>query len=96
MKSFKEYIDWEKETGYVKTSGGKGSGGKGGFTEPTKGDRAMIDWVDEKGKKASSLIPPIQYHPAKNKNKLKKYVKQFTDDIKKKGGTVKKVNMKNQ
>ena len=94
MKSFNEYINFEKETGFLKQTSVKGSGGKGGFSEPTKGDRAMIKWVDGKGQKWSTLIPPMQYHPAKNNNKLKNYVKQFTDDVKKKGGKVKKVNMK--
>ena len=93
MKSFKEYIDWEKETGFLKSSGGVGSGGKGGHTEYVKGERATIDWVDKKNQKWKTMIPPTQYKPAKDKNKLKNYVKRFTDDVKKKGGSVKKVEM---
>ena len=95
MKTFKEYIDWEKETGFLKSSGGKGSGGKGGYTEPTKGKRATIHWTDPKSriKNVTTMIPPVQYHGAKDTKTLKKYVKQFTDDVKKKGGTVKKVEL---
>lgn len=94
MKSFKEYTDWSKETGYVKSSGGVGSGGKGGTTEVVKGNRAMIDWVDKKGQKYKSLIPPIQYKPAKNKNKLKGYIKDFIRDVMSKGGSIKKIDDK--
>jgi len=93
MKSFKEYVDWKKETGYVKSSGGVGSGGKGGHTEYVKGERAMIHHTDNKNRKWSSMIPPTQYKPAKDTRTLKKYVKQFTDDVKKNGGIVKKVEM---
>ena len=93
MKSFNEYVDWEKETGYVKSSGGIGSGGKGGSTEYVKGNRAMIDWVDKKGQKYKSLIPPVQYKPAKDTITLKKYVGDFKGDVVAKGGKVKKVEM---
>ena len=95
MITFKEYIDWEEETGYLKSSGGKGSGGRGGYTEHVKGERATIHWTDPKSriKNVTTVIPPVQYKPAKDTRTLKKYVKQFTDDIKKKGGKVKKVVM---
>jgi hypothetical protein len=94
MKSFNEWTDWEKETGYVKSSGGIGSGGRGGTTEHVKGNRAMIDWVDKKGQKYKSLIPPIQYKPAKNKNKLKGYIKNFIRDVMDEGGSIKKIDDK--
>jgi len=93
MKSFNEYINWEKETGYVKSYGGKDSGGKGGFEEPTKGDRAMIHHTDKNNKKWSSMIPPTQYKPAKDIRTLKKYVLQFRKDVIAKGGKIKKVEM---
>jgi len=69
MKTFKEYIDWEKETGFLKSSGGVGSGGKGGTTEYVEGERAMIHWTDKKNRKWQSMIPPVQYKPAKDTNK---------------------------
>ena len=96
MKSFKEYTDWSKETGYIKTTSVVGSGGKGGTTEYVKGHRAMIDWVDKKGQKYKSLIPPVQYKPAKNKNKLKGYIKDFIRDVMDKGGSIKKIDDKHQ
>jgi hypothetical protein len=93
MKTFKEYIDWEKETGFLKSSGGVGSGGKGGTTEYVKGERAMIHWTDKKNRKWQSMIPPVQYKPAKDTNKLKKYVDTFKKDVIAKGGKVKKVEL---
>jgi len=93
MITFKEYIDWEEETGYLKSSGGKGSGGKGGYTEYVKGERAMIHHTDKKNKKWKSMIPPVQYKPAKDTRTLKKYVERFKKDIIAKGGKVKKVEM---
>ena len=93
MKSFKEYIDWEKETGYRKSTSKPGSGGKGGWTEPTKGERAMIHWTDDKNRKNSTMIPPVQYHGSKDTKTLKKYVDDFKKDVIAKGGKVQKVDM---
>ena len=94
MKSFKEYIDWSKETtGYIKTTAPKGSGGKGGTTEYVKGNRAMIHHTDKNNKKWQSMIPPVQYKPAKDMRTLKKYVDMFKKDVVAKGGKVKKVEM---
>ena len=91
MKSFKEYVDWKKETGYVKSTSVPGSGGRGGWTEPTKGFRVLIDLVDKKGKKFTIMIPPQQYHPAKDKKKAEEYAKGFIKDEEAKGSTIKKV-----
>jgi hypothetical protein len=91
MKSFNEYIDWKKETGYVKSSGGVGSGGKGGHTEHVKGYRVIIGWTDKKNKKWTTMIPPVQYKPAKNEKKAKEYAKDFIKDTMAKGGSIKKV-----
>ena len=93
MKSFKEYNYWAKETGYVKSSGGVGSGGKGGSTEYVKGERAMIHWTDKNNQKFQSMIPPVQYKPAKDTRAFKKYVLQFRKDVIAKGGKIKKVEM---
>ena len=94
MKSFNEYIDWEKETGYTKSTYVTGSGGRGGTTEYVKGFRAMIDWTDEKNRKFQSMIPPVQYRPAKDTKKLKKYVDDFKKDVIADGGVVKKWDIK--
>tara|TARA_R100001082_G_C4339846_1_gene149588 strand:- start:181 stop:468 length:288 start_codon:yes stop_codon:yes gene_type:complete len=91
MKSFKEYIDWAKETGYLKQTWITGSGGRGGTTEKPVGERAMIHWTDEKGRNWRSLIPPGQYKPAKDTRTLKKYVDEFKKDVVARGGKVKKV-----
>ena len=93
MKSFKEYTDWSKETGYLKTTSIKGSGGRGGTTEYVKGERAMIHWVDKNNQKFQSMIPPVQYKPAKDTRALKKYVDTFKKDVVAEGGKVKKVEM---
>ncbi len=93
MKSFKEYVDWSKETGYLKQTSVKGSGGKGGSTEYDEGERAMIHWTDKKNQKWHSMIPPVQYKPAKDTNTLKNYVDQFKKDVVSKGGKVKKMEM---
>ena len=95
MKTFKEYIDWEKETRYRKSKTKPGSGGKGGWTEPTKGKRATIHWTDPKSriKNVTTVIPPVQYHGAKDTKTLKKYVELFKKDVIAKGGKVKKVVM---
>ena len=93
MISFKEYIDWEKETGYLKQTTITGSGGRGGTTEFVKGERAMIHWTDKNNKKFQSMIPPVQYKPAKDTRTLKKYVDKFKKDVVAKGGKVKKVEM---
>jgi len=91
MKSFREYIDWAKETGYLKQTSLKGSGGRGGTTEKSDGERAVITWVDDRNQKTHSMIPPVQYKPAKDRRTLKKYVETFTDDVESNGGKVKKV-----
>lgn len=93
MKSFKEYIDWSKKTGYLKQTSVKGSGGKGGSTEYVEGERAMIHHTDKNNKKWKSTIPPVQYKPAKDTRTLKKYVDEFKKDVIAKGGKVKKVEM---
>jgi len=93
MKSFKEYTDWAKETGYLKQTSVTGSGGKGGSTEYVKGERAMIHWSDNKNRKFQSMIPPVQYKPAKDTRTLKKYVDKFKKDVIADGGKVKKVEM---
>jgi hypothetical protein len=93
MKSFKEYIDWAKETGYLKQTSITGSGGKGGSTEYVKGNRAMIHHTDKNNQKWQSMIPPVQYKPAKDMRTLKKYVLQFRKDVLAKGGKIKKVEM---
>jgi hypothetical protein len=93
MKTFKEYIDWEKETGYLKQKSIAGSGGRGGTTEFVKGERAMIHWTDKKNRKIQSMIPPVQYKPAKDTRTLKKYVDSFKKDVVAKGGKVKKVEI---
>ena len=93
MKSFKEYTDWSKETGYLKQTSITGSGGKGGSTEYVKGNRAMIHHTDKNNQKWQSMIPPVQYKPAKDMRTLKKYVLQFRKDVLAKGGKIKKVEM---
>ena len=93
MKSFKEYIDWAKETGYLKQTSITGSGGKGGSTEYVKGNRAIIHHTDKNNQKWQSMIPPVQYKPAKDMRTLKKYVLQFRKDVLAKGGKIKKVEM---
>ena len=94
MKSFNEYINWEKETGYIKTTSVKGSGGRGGTTEYTKGFRAMIHHTDKKNRKWQSLIPPVQFKPAKDKKKLQKYIEMFKKDVISDGGKFKKAVIK--
>jgi hypothetical protein len=91
MKTFKEYIDWEKETGFLKSSGGKGSGGKGGHTEYVKGYRVRIDWVDNKRQKWTTMIPPVQYKPAKDKKKAEEYANTFIKDTMANDGHIRKV-----
>jgi hypothetical protein len=93
MKSFNEYIDWAKETGYLKQTSITGSGGKGGSTEYVKGNRAIIHHTDKNNQKWQSMIPPVQYKPAKDMRTLKKYVLQFRKDVLAKGGKIKKVEM---
>ena len=93
MKSFKEYTDWSKETGYLKQTSIKGSGGKGGSTEYVKGERAMIHHIDKNNQKWQSMIPPVQYKPAKDTRTLKKYVDEFKKDAIAKGGKIQKVEM---
>ena len=95
MKSFNEYINWEKETGFLKTTSIKGSGGKGGSIEYVKGERATIQWTDPKSriKNVTTMIPPVQYKPAKDTRTLKKYVERFKKDIIAKGGKIKKVEL---
>ena len=96
MKSFKEYVDWSKETGYLKQTSVKGSGGAEGgptSTEYAESERAMIHWTDKNNKKWHSMIPPVQYKPAKDTKTLKKYVDRFKKDVVSKGGKVKKVEM---
>ena len=98
MKSFKKYrkenIDWEKETGYTKSTYVKGSGGRGGTTEYVAGFRATIHHIDEKNRKWESLIPPIQYKPVKDKKKLQKYIEMFKKDVISDGGKFKKAVIK--
>ena len=93
MKTFNEYTDWAKETGYLKQTSITGSGGKGGSTEYVKGNRAMIHHTDKNNRKWQSMIPPVQYKPAKDMRTLKKYVLQFRKDVLAKGGKIKKVEM---
>jgi len=93
MKTFNEYTDWAKETGYLKQTSITGSGGKGGKTEYVKGNRAMIHWTDKNNQKFQSMIPPVQYKPAKDTRALKKYVDTFKKDVVAEGGKVKKVEM---
>jgi len=93
VKSFKEYIDWEKETGFIKMKAVVGSGGKGTSAEYAEGERAVIHHTDKNNKKWQSMIPPVQYKPAKDKRTLKKYVDRFKKDVIANGGKVKKVEM---
>jgi len=93
MAQFREEMDWAKETGYLKQTSITGSGGKGGSTEYAKGERAMIHHTDKNNKKWKSMIPPVQYKPAKDTRALKKYVDAFKKDIIANGGKVKKVEM---
>ena len=92
MKSFTEFIDWAKETGYLKQTIAKGKGGRGGTTEKSKGNRARVVWIDNKkrgGNQVTSTIPPVQYKPAKDKKELDKYIKDFTKWVKSIGGKIK-------
>jgi hypothetical protein len=95
--TLKEYIgnriDWQKETGYLKQTAIAGSGGKGGTTEKVSGFRAVIHSIDEKGTNSRTMIPPVQYKPAKDKNKIKEYIKKETSRMKKRGGFIRKVEI---
>ena len=95
MKSFNDYItekyEWEKETGWMKTWGGEGSGGANTKIEYVKGYRAVIDWIDSKRQKWSTMIPPVQHKPAKNKKKAEEYANDFIKDRMSEGGHIRKV-----
>ena len=84
MKSFRQYsegLDWAKLVGYRKGKSLKGGGGRGGWTEPDSGPRAMVTWKDPKrgNKLVHSLIPPVQYKSAKDQKELHKMVDIWTE-----------------
>tara|TARA_Y100000310_G_C20700583_1_gene829490 strand:- start:7942 stop:8487 length:546 start_codon:yes stop_codon:yes gene_type:complete len=86
-----EKYDWEKETGWLKSYGGEGSGGAETKFEYVKGIRLIIDWVDNKRRKWVTMIPPSQHKPAKNKKKAGEYLNDFIKDKMAEGGHIKKV-----
>ena len=80
-----------KETGWMKTYGGEGSGGAKTKVEYVRGYRVRIDWVDKKRQKWVTMIPPVQHKPAKNKKIAETYAKDFVKDRMSEGGSIKKV-----